>query len=217
MKILLLQFILVWITIHSYAQSAKTNILIENSTQAIAEIGVAENNQDFSSIAKPGDVIFRANGMLTGDIIIAARSNDGIILTTGNGNVDSEKFQLENNGKVSIGNVPTPGTYRLYVKDGILTEKLHIALANSAEWADYVFSDDYELLPLPQVESFIDKHHHLPNLPSAEDLVETGINVAKMDSKLLEKIEELTLYVIDLNKRIKQLEAELQTASQKID
>ncbi|MBW7675114.1 cell wall anchor protein [Chryseobacterium chendengshani] len=70
-------------------------------------------------------------------------------------------------------------------------------------WADYVFNKDYQLLTLDEVEKHINKNGHLPNVPSAKVILEKGINVAEMDAKLLEKIEELTLYSIEQNKQLK--------------
>ncbi|MFC3812351.1 hypothetical protein [Lacihabitans lacunae] len=102
--------------------------------------------------------------------------------------------------------MPTPTGYRLIVQDGILTEKVKVALKSSAtDWADYVFEKDYNLLPLNQVEEFILKNKHLPNVPSADDLVKSGLDLAKTSKMLMEKIEELTLYVIELKKEIELL------------
>ncbi len=73
-------------------------------------------------------------------------------------------------------------------------------MKSTTDWSDYVFDKDYSLLPLEQVECFIKKNHHLPNMHSASDIVNTGLDIAKIDAKLLEKIEELTLYMIQLKK-----------------
>ena len=105
-----------------------------------------------------------------------------------------------NSGKVLIGNVTSPGNYKLYVEQGILSEKVKVALKSTSYWADYVFAPNYNLMPLQEVEKFIEKNNHLPNVPSAEEVVKDGIDVATMDAKLLEKIEELTLYMIELKK-----------------
>jgi hypothetical protein len=100
-----------------------------------------------------------------------------------------------------------PSGYRLVVQDGIITEKIKVALRSSlTDWADYVFNDDYKLMKLDEVEKYVKNNKHLPNVPSAEDLVKSGLDVAKINSKMMEKIEELTLYIIELNKRIIQLE-----------
>jgi len=96
--------------------------------------------------------------------------------------------------------------YRLIVQDGILTEKLKVALRNGAEWADYVFAPDYKLMSLEDVEKFTLSNKHLPNVPSADEMAKNGLDVTQTSAKLMEKIEELTLYVIELNKRIKELE-----------
>ncbi|MDC8106356.1 cell wall anchor protein [Chryseobacterium sp. B21-037] len=70
-------------------------------------------------------------------------------------------------------------------------------------WADYVFKKEYPLRSLEDVEKHIHEKGHLPNIPTAKEVLENGINVAEMNSKLLEKIEELTLYSIEQNKQIK--------------
>ena len=75
-------------------------------------------------------------------------------------------------------------------------------------WADYVFANNYELKSLEEVEQYIKANKHLPNIPSAEEVYKSGINVADISSKLLEKIEELTLYSIEQNKRLKKIEKE---------
>jgi len=122
-----------------------------------------------------------------------------------------EFMRINQNGRVRIGSgandIKTPAGYKLFVEDGILTEKVQVAIKTTADWADYVFADKYNLMPLNEVEDFVKDNNHLPNVPSAADMVEKGLDVAKMDAKLLEKIEELTLYIIQQNKRIEALEA----------
>lgn len=116
-------------------------------------------------------------------------------------------------GKVTIGDIADnnmPGNYFLYVEKGILTEKIKVALktdnGSGGGWSDFVFNDDYQLMPLNKVESFIEKNKHLPEIPSAAEVAKDGIDLAQMDAKLLQKIEELTLYVIQQQKRIEELE-----------
>lgn len=110
-------------------------------------------------------------------------------------------------GKVLVGNPNLagfqgmPGTYQLYVQGGILSEKVKVAVATSSDWSDYVFAKDYKLKSLKEVETFIQTNKHLPNIPSAQEVVKEGIDMAKMDAKLLEKIEELTLYMIEQDKK----------------
>ncbi len=117
-----------------------------------------------------------------------------------------------NNGKVAIGTnlvigaQPLPDGYLLYVNQGILTEKVNVAIAGSANWSDFVFNKDYNLMPLMEVENYVNENKHLPEVPAATDVVKDGIDVAKMDAKLLQKIEELTLYAIAEQKESKKLQ-----------
>ncbi len=127
-------------------------------------------------------------------------------------------LRVNTNGTVNIGTTPTPSGYKLYVEQGILTEKIKVALKTSNNWADYVFADDYTLSPLSEVESFIKTNKHLPGIPSANEVVENGLDLASMDAKLLEKIEELTLHLIRIEKEmhiLKQENAKLQSKRRK--
>lgn len=118
---------------------------------------------------------------------------------------------------ISIGNnvtlakrdaIAASGAYGLLVEKGILTEKIKVATMASADWADYVFDENYKMLSLEEVEKYIKVNKHLPNVPSAEEMSKNGLDMVTSDSKLLEKIEELTLYMIEMNKEIKALKEE---------
>lgn len=115
-------------------------------------------------------------------------------------------------GKVVIGAAGTnqPAGYRLYVQEGVLTEKVKVAVRNSANWADYVFDENYKMKDLAEVEAFVKENKHLPNFPSAQEMVENGLDVATMDAKLLEKIEELTLYLIEMKKENEALKCRIE-------
>lgn len=102
----------------------------------------------------------------------------------------------------------TSGGYRLLVKGGMITEKIKVAVAGSSDWADYVFEPSYKMMPLESVESFVKTNKHLPNVPSAEEMAKNGLDVMQTSAKLMEKIEELTLYMIEMNKEIKALKKE---------
>lgn len=104
--------------------------------------------------------------------------------------------------------IPSANGYRLIVQEGILSEKIKVALRNSSDWADYVFEDNYKLMTLDEVESFIKENKHLPNVPSAEEMAQNGLDLTQTSAKLMEKIEELTLYVISLNKEVNKLKEE---------
>lgn len=119
-----------------------------------------------------------------------------------------------NNGRIYIGNTavyPTINSnYRLYVEGGILTERVRIALRATGNWADYVFKDDYKLMPLNEVEDFIDKNNHLPGIESADQLLKSGLDLSEMQAKQMAKIEELTLYIIEQNKNLKKQSEEIE-------
>jgi hypothetical protein len=82
--------------------------------------------------------------------------------------------------------------------------KVDIASGNG--WADYVFEKDYQLMSLNDLEEFIDKNGHLPEVPTTEEAIKNGIELKEMNILLLKKIEELTLYTLEQEKRIEALE-----------
>lgn len=110
--------------------------------------------------------------------------------------------KFNSDGSVIVGNITAPAGYKLYVQQGILTEKVRVAVYGSAQWADYVFAKNYKLMPLAKVEQYIKANKHLPNVPSAAEMVKEGNDLGKTTAKLLEKIEELTLYMIEMKKTI---------------
>lgn len=123
------------------------------------------------------------------------------------------------NGKVSIGevNTNTPDwDYMLYVEGGLLTERVKVALKTSTEWSDHVFLPGYRLMPLADVECFIQENGHLPGVPTADQMVEQGLDVVKTDAMLMEKIEELTLHTIDLNTRLEHAERMIATLMEQL-
>ncbi len=124
----------------------------------------------------------------------------GVGTATPNGNV---KLDVAGKAVIGTGITSYPAGYNLYVSGGILTAKIKAALANGTQWSDYVFENDYKLKSLAEVETFINKNKHLPGVPSADELVKDGgIDMNEMFAKQMEKIEELTLYIIQQNKQI---------------
>lgn len=74
---------------------------------------------------------------------------------------------------------------------------------NLDTWSDYVFDEKYPLMPLSELQQFIRKNNHLPNIPNAKEMTENGLNVAQSSIFFMEKIEELTLYVLQINEQVK--------------
>jgi hypothetical protein len=103
------------------------------------------------------------------------------------------------NGNVGIGTITT-GNHKLAVEGTIGAREVKV---ETAVWPDYVFKDDYKLRSLEEVEQHIDQNGHLPEIPTEADVTENGILLGEMNAKLLQKIEELTLYMIDVNHQMK--------------
>ncbi len=121
-----------------------------------------------------------------------------------NGNV----YANLNSGGIGIGTTNIPANYKLAVEGKIIAEELRVELETN--WPDYVFEKSYPLMTLEKLEKVIEKQNHLPGIPSAQEIENEGQHVGEIQVKLLEKIEELTLHVIELNKRIKELESRQQ-------
>lgn len=127
------------------------------------------------------------------------------------------RLRISNDGIVSIGSVNRQTGYKLAVNGKIRAKEIRV----DTNWSDFVFEDNYNLPSLKEVEKHINQKGHLKDIPSAREVRENGILLGQMDSKLLQKIEELTLYTIqqqkeievekkknkNLEKRIKRLEA----------
>ncbi|MBR4349537.1 MAG: hypothetical protein IKP99_02310 [Bacteroidales bacterium] len=110
---------------------------------------------------------------------------------------------------VGIGttNLTATSGYKLAVDGGILCEEVKV-IANVPS-ADYVFEKDYNLRTLNEVEAFVNENKHLPDVPSAKEFKENGYKMGDMDNLLLQKIEELTLYIIEQQKQIDDLKNKL--------
>jgi Phage T4 tail fibre len=113
-------------------------------------------------------------------------------------------MNINTTGNVGIG-TSSPGTFKLAVEGKIGAREIQVT--NISPWPDYVFNKGYKLMALSKIEKFIKQNSHLPGVPSAADVI-GGVQLGKMSAILLEKVEELTLYMIELNKKIEKLEKE---------
>ncbi|MEO6404397.1 MAG: hypothetical protein ABIY51_15615 [Ferruginibacter sp.] len=172
--------------------------LFSNSATGYPQLLVEENDNDYA----------RINFKTTN----AGNSGNNFWAIAGynNNNRASEKLNFWNNaigdvmtitgtGNVGIGtNNPT---YKLSVLGNIRSTEVVVETG----WADYVFAENYKLSPLDEVENFINQNKHLPNIPSAKEVEEKGLSLGDMQKRMMEKVEELTLYVIELKKEIEKL------------
>lgn len=122
---------------------------------------------------------------------------DGNLRVTGVGRFETS---------VRIGPAATPVGYRLSVDGRVICEELRVRLSGS--WPDYVFEDTYRLKTLAEVERHIKTQGHLPNIPAAKEVETSGLSVGEMTRNQQEKIEEIFLYLIQMNKELKAVQAE---------
>ncbi len=112
-------------------------------------------------------------------------------------------IRIKNSGNVSIGDKISSNGYKLGV-DGTIGAREVVVEIDS--WADYVFSDTYKLRSLTEVENFVNQNKHLPDVPKGTEVEANGVGLGEMNRILLQKVEELTLYIIEQEKRISELE-----------
>jgi len=146
----------------------------------------------------------------------------GIIYGTGNGvtnigfviapwNLATTGIRVDGNGNVGICAPDTKG-YQLAVNGQAIFNKV---VVKPYPWPDFVFDSAYRLAPLGSVEKFIQANHHLPDVPAADSVERNGIDVGGSQALLLKKIEELTLYVIELDKKNKDLQRQINRLKKK--
>lgn len=124
----------------------------------------------------------------------------------------TENIRLASKGKCWINNYANVGIgtdnpqYKLDVRGTVRATEV---LVNIPSGADFVFDPSYNLRPLSEVSSYIKQHRHLPEIQSAQDMQENGVRVDKLQIQLLQKIEELTLYILQQEQRIQELESQI--------
>lgn len=120
---------------------------------------------------------------------------------------NTERMRILAGGSVAIGTTSLPASdAKLAVNGYIYSKKVKVTQTG---WPDYVFHTFYRLKPLSEVEQFIKLHHHLPEIPSAAEIEKDGVDIGENQAALLKKIEELTLYIITLNKEVESLKKEI--------
>ncbi len=136
--------------------------------------------------------------------------NSAIAFFTSTGGVNEQRMIIDDKGNVGIGTdlSSNPNNYTLAVNGTIAAKEVKVEITSST-WSDYVFSDNYKLKSLKEVENFINEKNHLPDIPTAKEVEDNGVNLGEMDAKLLQKIEELTLYIIEQNKKIEDLQSQI--------
>jgi len=169
------------------------------------DVGRVSAKQGTTEIARIG--LPRASEASSGYFTFWTKANNASILT--------EKMRINSNGNVSIGTTDVdPTGAMLTVNGSIHTKEVKVDLA--VPLADYVFDTNYKLMPLHEVEQFVNVNSHLPEMPSAAEVSKNGLNMGEMQNKLLQKVEELTLYMIDQQKTINQQSAKIEELEKKL-
>ncbi|NQX41315.1 hypothetical protein HQN84_20865 [Pedobacter steynii] len=143
-----------------------------------------------------------------------AFSNDGRIFFRSGNSPSWEGWRnlLVSNEQGFYGIGTASPTEMLSVKGKIRAQEIKVEMGN---WPDYVFKKDYPLMTLTELDSFIKLNSHLPNMPAAKEVEKNGVDLGEMNRKLLQKIEELTLHLIEKDKQIQKLEKRMSKLEEK--
>lgn len=185
-----------------------STLAIKGATSTILDLCVASTTADGWS-----SQLRFINGTTLRHVITdnPSSSVDALIIHPGYEGTSNHRVRVEGDLQITDklilgGQTITSGVHtdaKLYVDGKIAVKACVVTLDH---WSDYVFDDNYPLKSIEQLSAFMHKEKHLPGIPSAAEVEQEGNNLGEMDAKLLEKIEELSLYVVQLNEKIKQLE-----------
>ncbi len=182
--------------------------LIDGSTGTLTSWGLNGNTGTTSSnfigttTGSNQPLIFKSNGVQRMKIFGGTSTDNNTYIQIG-----TTYFNPSSTGQ----ELPTGLTCRVSV-DGQIVAKEY--LCKAATWSDFVFHENYNLRSLDDVETYIKENGHLPEIPSETEVQDQGINLAEIQAKLLQKVEELTLYMIDLKRQNDILSHEVQILKQ---
>lgn len=178
-----------------------------------AEADLFLQNDAGSVIINGAGTVHDANLTTNGALVIGSSADLNMtmdvneIMARSNG-AASGLYLNKNGGNVYIGT--SSGSEKLNVCGGIKATEVRV----ESGWCDYVFADNYQLRSLDEVADFIDQNNHLPNIPAASVVETEGLSLGQMSRSMMEKIEELTLYLIDQNKQLKSQGAQISALQQ---
>ncbi|MBS1651606.1 MAG: hypothetical protein JSU07_06300 [Bacteroidetes bacterium] len=186
----------------SIGQSSKTNLALSlvDNTNPMAPVPF------FNVLGDGTTTIYTNYATNSGKSLVAVKNNN----ITGTQAWSSNVFEVQADGKTFIGGQRqnagnhTNAMLNIYGKT-VSTE----VVVTQQNWADYVFANNYPLKSLNDVEQYIKEHKHLPNVPSQEEIQNEGLNLGEINKVQMEKIEELTLYIIALKKELDELKKEV--------
>lgn len=204
-----------WSSITFDVADAAARLFIDNE----GEIGIGTSQPEEKLHVSQGNLILD-NGFFLRALTTTGQKSNIFGTTTGtnqlrvgSGNWSSITFDvagsagrmfINDNGNVLVGKTTQDDLrYILDVAGPIRATEVKV----ESGWADFVFQDDYKLMSLSDLENFIQQNGHLPEIPTESQVKKDGVDLGEMNKKLLQKVEELTLYVIELNKEIEKLKS----------
>lgn len=201
-------------------------LLLNNDSHANVGVGTANpfatlhvrSELNTGTIAIGSDIYpaLLYSSAVTGEFRIDNRSSFGGFISfypNGQGTaLGSEAMRISKLGNIGIGT--TNPTEKLSVNGNIRAQEIKVETQN---WPDYVFKANYALPSLAELKSYIDKNEHLPELPSAKQIADDGLNVGEMNKLLVKKIEELTLYLIEKDKQLKDQQTKINRQEERLD
>lgn len=195
-----------------------------NRFQVVAQTGgytqlILSNKlqEEFVKIREDNNIVYMQMGMTNSRLIIGGFSDYAnglphkLFVQGGSAKIEGNIFTDSNIGIGTSNFTDGSDTYRLSVKGKVRAEEVKVYNT----WADYVFNPTYKLPTLKEVESYITKNGHLQNVPSAKEITENGLELGEMTKIQQEKIEELTLYLIQQNKEIEELKTQVRLLLEK--
>lgn len=170
------------------------------------DAGLTANNNGFLMLgsAAGANLIFDNNEIQARNVV----AGSDLFIQNDGGNVI---FCGAEQGGVGIGvtsGASIPAGYLLAVDGKVLSEEVRVEL--SGDWPDYVFENDYNLTPLDKLRNYITANKHLPNIPAAAEVAKNGFELGDMQRRMVEKIEELTLYVLQLESEMKEMKKKME-------
>lgn len=168
---------------------------LANGELAAAVLGNAYNHWTYFGSTSGGKIRGSNEGYLALETNPGGTNKNLYLNVTSPGNI----LMAGGGGNVGIG-TSNPGVYKLAIKGTIGAQKVKVTQEG---WGDLVFKPEYKLPPLSELEAFIHANKHLPDVPTEKEVASEGLDLGEMNKKLLQKIEELTLYLIDENKKNK--------------
>lgn len=194
--------------IQSRNNNAASNLLLQKSGGNVG-IGSANSNARLNisdenwHLRLGNPVSGAADWFIGGSSSAWAVGEDKLVFSTNNSSPNGTLILHGDAKGASVGTADLPDGYKLSVDGKVICEEVHVEM--SQNWPDYVFADSYKLKSIEEVAASIERDNHLPGVPSAATVEAEGLDIAEMQRIQMEKIEELTLYIIQLKAEIEEL------------